>query len=258
MAEHHRCCSKSTTADNAQARQFLDAALGNPLKTDRLLAVNQHGVGLARPVHLVMPAVIGESEMSFEAKQVQGAQKESKMRHTKILGLAAVLGILLMIPAASTQAQVRVGVAVGPVAVGVGPAYVGPPPVCAYGYYSYYPYACAPYGYYGPEWFDNGIFLGVGPWYGWGWHHGWDRDGWGRGFHGRGYYGGRGFDGRGFHGGGDFHGGFRGNGGFHGGNAFHGGGGFHGNGGSHSFGGGGFHGGGSFHGGGGFHGGGRR
>jgi len=253
MAEHHRCCSKSTTADKAHARQFRDTSLCNLMKTDSFSAVTQHTVGLARPVHLVIPAVIGESEMSFEAKQVRGAQKESKMRHTKILGLAAVLGILLMIPAAPTQAQVRVGVAVGPVAVGVGPAYIGPPPVCAYGYYPYAPYACAPYGYYGPEWFDNGIFLGVGPWYGWGWHHGWDRGGWGRG-----YYGGRGFGGRGFHGGGDFHGGFRGNGGFHGGNAFHGGGGFHGNGGSHSFGGGGFHGGGSFHGGGGFHGGGRR
>ena len=253
MAEHHRCCSKSTTADKAHARQFRDTSLCNLMKTDSFSAVTQHTVGLARPVHLLIPAVIGASEMSFEAKQVRGAQKESKMRRTKILGLAAVLGILLMIPAASTQAQVRVGVAVGPVAVGVGPAYIGPPPVCAYGYYPYAPYACAPYGYYGPEWFDNGIFLGVGPWYGWGWHHGWDRGGWGRG-----YYGGRGFDGRGFHGGGDFHGGFRGNGGFHGGNAFHGGGGFHGNGGAHSFGGGGFHGGGSFHGGGGHGGGGRR
>jgi len=253
MAEHHRCCSKSTTADKAHARQFRDTSLCNLMKTDSFSAVTQHTVGLARPVHLVMSAVIGASEMSFEAKQVRGAQKESKMRHTKILGLVAVLGIFLMIPAAPTQAQVRVGVAVGPVAVGVGPAYIGPPPVCAYGYYPYAPYACAPYGYYGPEWFDNGIFLGVGPWYGWGWHHGWDRGGWGRG-----YYGGRGFGGRGFHGGGDFHGGFRGNGGFHGGNAFHGGGGFHGNGGAHSFGGGGFHGGGSFHGGGGHGGGGRR
>ena len=43
----------------------------------------------------------------------------------------------------------------------------GPPPVCPYGYYSYYPYACAPYGYYGPSWFSGGVFIGVGPW-GWG------------------------------------------------------------------------------------------
>src|SRR5208337_2755818 len=33
------------------------------------------------------------------------------------------------------------------------PVYAGPPPVCPYGYFSYYPYDCAPYGYYGPGWF---------------------------------------------------------------------------------------------------------
>ena len=46
--------------------------------------------------------------------------------------------------------------------------YYGPPD-CEWGYYSYYPYACAPYGYYGPSWFLGGAFIGVGPWYGWGW-----------------------------------------------------------------------------------------
>jgi len=61
--------------------------------------------------------------------------------------------------------------------IGVGPVYVGPPPVCPYGYYDYYPYACAPYGYYGPEWFANGVFIGAGPWF-----HGWyGRGGWGYG-----------------------------------------------------------------------------
>ena len=42
---------------------------------------------------------------------------------------------------------------------------IGPAPVCPYGYYDYPPYQCAPYGYYGPEWFDNGFFIGAGPWY---------------------------------------------------------------------------------------------
>jgi hypothetical protein len=42
---------------------------------------------------------------------------------------------------------------------------VGAPPVCPYGYYDFAPYACAPYGYYGPEWFANGIFVGAGPWF---------------------------------------------------------------------------------------------
>ena len=45
--------------------------------------------------------------------------------------------------------------------------------VCSYGYYGYAPYSCAPMGYYGPGYFYNGIFLGMGPWGGWGYSHGW-------------------------------------------------------------------------------------
>lgn len=48
------------------------------------------------------------------------------------------------------------------VAVGVG---LGPAPICPYGYYETPPYACAPDGYYGPEWFSGGVFIGAGPWY---------------------------------------------------------------------------------------------
>jgi hypothetical protein len=42
---------------------------------------------------------------------------------------------------------------------------IGAPPVCPYGYFDYPPYNCAPYGYYGPDWFINGIFIGAGPWF---------------------------------------------------------------------------------------------
>jgi hypothetical protein len=42
---------------------------------------------------------------------------------------------------------------------------IGPEPVCPYGYYDYPPYVCAPYGYYGPEWFSGGVFIGAGPWF---------------------------------------------------------------------------------------------
>jgi hypothetical protein len=53
--------------------------------------------------------------------------------------------------------------------VGCGPARVsvdlGAPPICPYGYFETPPYACAPDGYYGPEWFQGGIFIGAGPWY---------------------------------------------------------------------------------------------
>lgn len=42
---------------------------------------------------------------------------------------------------------------------------LGPAPKCPYGYYDFAPYNCAPYGYYGPEWFVGGVFLGAGPWF---------------------------------------------------------------------------------------------
>ncbi len=52
----------------------------------------------------------------------------------------------------------------GPKNVAVGVS-VGPPPDCPYGYYEQPPYTCAPDGYYGPEWFSGGVFIGAGPWY---------------------------------------------------------------------------------------------
>lgn len=42
---------------------------------------------------------------------------------------------------------------------------IGAAPVCPYGYFDYAPYNCAPYGYYGPEWFQGGVFIGAGPWF---------------------------------------------------------------------------------------------
>src|SRR5665213_3547510 len=86
----------------------------------------------------------------------------------RFLRYVALLGILL-VPVTYSHAQVSFGFSYG------GPVYQSgyyAPPVCAYGYYSYYPYACAPYGYYGPQWFNEGIFLGAGPWYGRGWGYG--------------------------------------------------------------------------------------
>jgi hypothetical protein len=48
------------------------------------------------------------------------------------------------------------------VAIGVN---IGSAPVCPYGYFDYEPYDCAPYGYYGPDWFVGGVFIGAGPWF---------------------------------------------------------------------------------------------
>ena len=157
------------------------------------------------------------------------------MRYMKYFALLATL----MVPFAYSQAQVRVGIGIG-----VGPAYVAGPPVCAYGYYDDYPYACAPYGYYGPQYFINGVFIGAGPWHHWG-HPAWF---WNRGWYGGGdrWYGHRDWDDhRGYayeherFGHGDnrsyAHGYARADRGFRGGQAFrggevHGGGGFHGDG----------------------------
>lgn len=80
------------------------------------------------------------------------------MRGIRILfGTTALLAGLALAPAAQAQLMIDIGVQ----------------PSCAYGYYGYAPYACAPYGYYGPGYFYNGIFLGMGPWGGWGYSHGW-------------------------------------------------------------------------------------
>jgi hypothetical protein len=73
------------------------------------------------------------------------------MSKFKFLALAAVAGIFLLATAPKAQAQVSV-------AIGVAPD-------CPYGYYDYAPYNCVPDGYYGAEWYDGGVFVGVGPWF---------------------------------------------------------------------------------------------
>ncbi len=105
-----------------------------------------------------------------------------------------LLAVLLAVPAATAHAQVGVAVGFGPAVV---PVAAPIEPACAYGYYNYYPYACAPYGYYGPDWFYGGAFIGVGPWYH---RHFGDRGGfYGRGAYGRSFVGDRGgYNGRGF------------------------------------------------------------
>lgn len=69
----------------------------------------------------------------------------------KLVMLSTVAGCLMMasVPKASAQVSVQIGVA----------------PECPYGYYDAAPYGCAPYGYYGSEWFKGGAFVGAGPWF---------------------------------------------------------------------------------------------
>ncbi|WP_229739076.1 hypothetical protein [Edaphobacter dinghuensis] len=156
------------------------------------------------------------------------------MRRFKVLlwsaaFLASVTLLAPVGPVSTAHAQVSIGIGIG-----------GPPPVCPYGYYDYAPYACAPVGFYGPGYFYNGIFLGVGPWYQWGYRHGWGNHrfigpgggryyGDGRGHHyARGHYYRPGYRGHGHRGGprGEYRGGGHGNGrgGGHGGGRGHDGG----------------------------------
>jgi hypothetical protein len=64
---------------------------------------------------------------------------------------AAVAAVCFMATAPKVEAQVSID--------------IGAAPECPYGYYDYAPYACAPYGYYGSEWFSGGAFIGAGPWF---------------------------------------------------------------------------------------------
>ena len=54
------------------------------------------------------------------------------------------------------------GVSTAPAQVSVD---IGVEPVCPYGYFDYAPYDCAPYGYYGPDFFVGGIFIGAARWF---------------------------------------------------------------------------------------------
>ena len=73
------------------------------------------------------------------------------MFHWKFLALPALIAALLSLPRSAPAAQVSIN--------------IGAAPVCPYGYFDYAPYNCAPYGYYGPEWFNGGVFIGAGPWF---------------------------------------------------------------------------------------------
>src|ERR1700678_944822 len=66
-----------------------------------------------------------------------------------LLAAALGLGLTALAPTAPAQVGVSIGVA----------------PDCPYGYYDVAPYGCAPAGYYGPEWFNGGVFIGAGPWF---------------------------------------------------------------------------------------------
>lgn len=83
------------------------------------------------------------------------------MNGLKLVMLSAVAGCGMLAIATKAMAQeVAAPVAQGQVSLEIGTA-----PECPYGYYDAAPYTCAPYGYYGTEWFSGGAFIGAGPWF---------------------------------------------------------------------------------------------
>jgi len=70
-----------------------------------------------------------------------------------VLSGVVAAACLAMSPVTTAHAQVSIGVN------------FGPEPSCPYGYYDYAPYNCAPDGYYAPQWFVGGHFVGAGHWF---------------------------------------------------------------------------------------------
>lgn len=77
-----------------------------------------------------------------------------------VVAVLAGLGMATGVEKAAAQVSISIGVGVPAAPVAVAAA-----PVCPYGYFNYAPYSCAPFGYYGPQWFVGGVFLGAGPWF---------------------------------------------------------------------------------------------
>lgn len=88
---------------------------------------------------------------SVDLLECYRVKEDVVMTKLKYLSMVASAGLTLAAIGSDARAQVAV--------------VIGPAPVCPYGYYDYAPYACSPYGYYGPEWFVGGVFFGVGPWF---------------------------------------------------------------------------------------------
>ena len=82
-------------------------------------------------------------------RSLRGECMRTKFTLFVLAAAATVIGFTATAPKAEAQVAVEIGAA----------------PDCPYGYYDITPYACAPAGYYGPEWFVGGVFIGAGPWF---------------------------------------------------------------------------------------------
>ena len=101
---------------------------------------------IACDLSVSLPVFLNQGETMFKGKVFAVSRLAAMKAFALSLLATAVVG---WAPVAPAQVSVNIGVA----------------PVCPYGYFDYAPYDCAPYGYYGPDWFVGGVFLGAGPWF---------------------------------------------------------------------------------------------
>ena len=87
----------------------------------------------------------------WQLKSIASGAHKFAMRSLLLVGTTTLAASMVLVPTASAEVVISIT-----------------PPICSYGYYEYAPYGCAPMGFYGPGYFFNGIFLGVGPWASWG------------------------------------------------------------------------------------------
>jgi hypothetical protein len=104
-------------------------------------------VRTAQTVIIAAPKLKEVEEINSVLDEFEG----DLMNGFKYLAIAAVAAMFVAAGTPKAEAQISVN-------LGVAPA-------CPYGYYDYTPYQCAPYGYYGPEWFHGRAFIGAGPWF---------------------------------------------------------------------------------------------
>ena len=96
------------------------------------------------------PVVRGLLQLLAPNYSLRSGLEEQLMRPWKVIAYSLFAASMLSgFSGAPAQVSVNIGVA----------------PVCPYGYFDFAPYDCAPYGYYGPDWFVGGVFIGAGPWF---------------------------------------------------------------------------------------------
>ena len=121
-----------------------------------MVSIDQLSMGKGLILETQLSKSKWKSQEDTEMWQVKSVVHKFAVRSMLLVGATTLLATLAIVPRVNAQVVISIN-----------------PPVCSYGYYDYSPYGCAPMGFYGPGYFYNGIFLGVGPWASWGYGHGW-------------------------------------------------------------------------------------